>query len=198
MQECESEVSDAAKQACETLREALKDIVDEMRELKDPNRKHMNKLIDGLRIWSPRFKEKMHKALEDFKIKLSIESHKQSERAMDMLTKQMKELQITKTQLQRLRAPGIEATITTVQSRINELDEKIEKMKVHQDEIQQAISSLPHAAFHINESVRADGTETRELIRQLYTEGTDNLHQMLIQQHLSLVIIQVSVESARR
>jgi len=146
LQECEDKMGEDAKLAPIELRTVLEDIVKEIEALK--KRKTVTKILTSLRIYSPELEKRMVTSLRSFHVKLSIESQKYSEILRDSMTEQMKQLHITKTQLEALSAEQnvmsqhVKATMTEVDCRMGKIEANMEHIKSHQLQMQELLRSL--------------------------------------------------------
>jgi len=146
LQECEDKMGEDAKLASIELRTVLEDIVKEIDALKKG--KAVTKILTSLRIYSPEFEKKMVTSFRSFHLKLSIESQKYSEVLLDSMTEQMKQLHITKTQLEVLSAEPnvmsqhIKATTAEVECRMEKIEANMEHIKSLQLQIQEILRSL--------------------------------------------------------
>jgi hypothetical protein len=165
----EDELGGDMKLVCRQLQEVLEEILNEIDDLKKRN--VTVKVLTCLRIYSPLFQQRITHAISLFHVKLSVEGQKQAKQQMDMVTKQMEELQITKNQLQRIS--GTEDVLTKVDSEIRKLERTIEEIKFGQAQMQESLELFfPTMVTQITEQVKTDGNETRELMRSLITERT--------------------------
>jgi len=146
LQECENKVGEDAKLASIELRTVLEDIVKEIDALK--KRKTVTKILTSLRIYFPEFEKRMVTALHSFHHKLSFESQKYSEVLLDSMTEQMKQLHITKTQLEALSAEqnvmsqDVKATMALVDCRMGKIEANMEHIKSLQLQMQEILRSL--------------------------------------------------------
>jgi hypothetical protein len=128
------------------LCDVLQEIVDEIDCLK--NRNTVTKVFTSLRIYSLQFEHKIVKALRSFHLKVSLESQKQSEALWESMIEQMKQLHITKTQLEQISTSQnvasnyINDTIAAVESRMRNVEGKIEEIKRSQHQVHEILKAL--------------------------------------------------------
>jgi hypothetical protein len=166
--ECQNKLSGSPKEACKVLQGTLQEVIDGIDEITNPKRKRLTTAVTGFRIQSPRFREKIAKAMEEFKLKMTVESQRQSAELLESMTKQMDELNITKTHLQLLQVPGMDAAIAEIDLKMRRINSTIEKVTADQNQIQQTLNMVPSLVAEIAERIKA---ENRAAMRDLVSEG---------------------------
>jgi hypothetical protein len=160
----ENDLTGEARDASRELRDVLQDIVNEIDAL--GKRRRTMKMLTCLSIYSPQFEQRLSLALRTFQFKFALQNQKQSDQVMEIMTKEMADLKISKDTLGKIS--GMDEAMAVLNTQIRALEMKMEDVRTSQLQLQNSLEvNFPNMVSEIKDDVRRDGGLTRELMNEL-------------------------------
>jgi hypothetical protein len=111
------------------------------------------KVLTCLSIYSPQFEQRLSLALRMFQLKFALQNQKQSDQVMEMMTKEMADLKMSKDTLGRIS--GLDEAIAIITKKIRDLETKMEDVRTSQQQLQQSLDfNFPKIVAEIKDNVR--------------------------------------------